>query len=163
MNMNPLIVFLYTKIASTEGFIVIVAISVAVFMLHKQMWRAFAFLISALGLMLSVEILKNIFKVDRPEFPLIEISGYGMPSGHAAGAAFLALCSSILALRSTTLYRYPIVISTALLALSIGFSRVLFQVHTLDQVIAGFVIGCLYALLFLYIETRKTPAVRLWG
>lgn len=153
--MNSLIVFLYTKIASTEGFVVAITITIVIFLFHKRIRSALALLVSSLCLMLSVEVLKNIFKVARPEYPLIEISGYGMPSGHAAGAAFLALCCSILALRSPSSYRYLIAISVALLALSIGFSRLFFQVHTLNQVIAGFVLGCLFALLFLYIETRK--------
>lgn len=99
------------------------------------------------------EILKALFQIQRPleEFRLISVTGYSFPSGHAmTGLLFYALM--IIVLRKHLIKNRPLAnISTGLLVLLIiliGFSRIYLGVHFPSDVLAGYSVGLLLALLF---------------
>ncbi len=145
---HPITLFLLTEIASTTGFMYALCLLFAGFILIKQHRVAFVFLLTALGLMISTTVLKELFQIARPLNPLIEVSGYAFPSGHASGAMFIGL---ILCFRSRTLppvKKNVFFILIGALVLLIGYSRILYGVHTPLQVLAGFLLGLLWAFIF---------------
>lgn len=82
--------------------------------------------------------------VDRPRPPtatyILNETNPSMPSGHAAGAAALAMCITLLVRKWWT-------IAVWLLALIIGLSRIYFGVHWPSDVIVGWIVGAVAVLL----------------
>lgn len=139
-------VFILTDIASTFTLYVLCT----ALALHA-LWRnrpavALSVMVTAIACGLSVIVLKIIIADPRPETALIEVTGYGFPSGHATGAMFFGLLlllyvQKFVAQRTSMLWLILICLSIV----AIGSSRIFFQVHTLDQVIAGYVLGAIWA------------------
>jgi undecaprenyl-diphosphatase len=147
--------FLFTGIASTEGFLIATLLIITVFVWLKNSRSAVALFASTAGLVLTLNILKESFKIPRPENALIEVTGYAFPSGHAAGAIFLAHLVIYLCRNQSYPVRFLVAVVSLGSALAIGASRVAYQVHTPLQVFAGFVVGTLFALLFIYTASRS--------
>ncbi len=115
---------------------------------RKMGWRLFlALLLSSL----AVVALKNFLKLPRPPKNLWKTSaeGYGFPSGHTAISttfwSFLALRRKIFAIG-------------LILAVLIGISRVMLEVHYVRDVVGGFLIGMLIGALAYYIDVT-IPAI----
>ncbi len=141
-----LFIFVFNTLASTTGFIVsILALGLFLY-LRNEKWRAALFILYSSALTLVVYGLKVFFKDGRPEGTLVDISGYGFPSGHAAGAMYLALVICIFASRLPFAKRYGIYVAALLFAVTVGVSRVYLYAHTPIQVYAGFVVSAVWGL-----------------
>lgn len=151
--MNDFYLFVFTKIASSEGFIVAAILIFAFLIYQKRQTEALLFLATTSFLMASVEILKNVFGVPRPPEPLIEVTGYAFPSGHATGSIFLALSIIFLTQNTSPVLRYSTWITVTVLTLLIGASRIQLGVHTPTQIAAGYILGCLS--MFVFLVARK--------
>jgi len=147
--------FIFTKIASTEGFMVATMLMLMAFLWLKNTRLAVALFLSATGLILTLNVLKESLRVPRPSTALIEVSGYAFPSGHAAGAAFLAGVVVFLSRNLSTPLRYLIGVVAFLTALLIAGSRIAYQVHTPLQVVVGFCVGLFFAYVFTRVATRS--------
>jgi len=93
-------------------------------------------------------LLKDTFKLERPSERLIEVSGYGFPSGHAQNSAtfwgYLAI---------TTQNAFIIVLAVVLIIL-ISYSRLYLNVHYPIDVVGGIFIGI--SLIFAYYFLSKS-------
>lgn len=102
----------------------------------------------------AMNLSKLIFARGRPPIPerLVEISSYSFPSGHATMSALLATVAIAVMLRSTTPWlRRPAVLAVpVVLSLAIGFSRIYLGAHWATDVVAGWVFGALWGLLWIY-------------
>ncbi len=154
--MDSLYLFLFTKIASTEGFLVAVALIVIWLISKRNPLRAFCFAMSALGLMLSTQILKETLRIPRPNDALIEAAGYAFPSGHASGSVFLALALCYLARNMQKPLRHVIYGACAIAAIAICLSRIDLGVHTPLQVAAGCLLGVVLAIVFILVSNRTS-------
>lgn len=89
--------------------------------------------------------LKNYFAIGRPALlnidlrPLMQLSDYGFPSSHAAFYAALAV--------SLFFIHHRAGLFAGLLALVIGTARIMAGVHTPLDILGGFVLGTLIAVL----------------
>ena len=102
-------------------------------------------------------ILKNILAIERPNInPLIDIGGFGYPSGHSINAAvFFGMCA-IMVLRYSTNKSLKIGL-TAFAIISIflvGLSRIYLGVHTVTDVIGGYIAGIVVICGVILIEKR---------
>jgi undecaprenyl-diphosphatase len=107
--------------------------------LHAVIW---ALATGAGGIL--VRLLKAHFERTRPihEHALTDSTGWSFPSGHASGAALVYGMLSYLIIRHTPKHWHiPIALTTILLVVFIGFSRVILQVHYFSDVLAGFSIA----------------------
>lgn len=152
--MNDMFVFFFTVIASTEGFLLSLAVMLAVLLYKRNYKTASALVVSAAGLIVIVNVLKETLQVPRPDTTLIETTGYAFPSGHAAGSLFLALVISFLCRKLTKPARYAVTFLALAFALTVGWSRTVLMVHTPLQVAAGFAIGLIFALLYIWLSTK---------
>jgi membrane-associated phospholipid phosphatase len=114
----------------------------------------FAFLISAY----VNPILKDIFSQPRPYQvnPAVsdhEVAGSGMPSGHAQSSIF------VWGVLAAQVKRPWFWVFAMFMAFLIGFSRIVLGVHFPHQVLAGWVVGAILLLLFLWLDPRVEQAV----
>ena len=90
-------------------------------------------------------ILKNYFQIGRPDVlninlrPLIQLSDYGFPSSHAAFYSALAVSVFFINRRAGAF--------AGILALVVGSARILAGVHTPLDILGGFILGTLVAVL----------------
>jgi membrane-associated phospholipid phosphatase len=103
------------------------------------------------GMLLNVG-LKNLFQRPRPtlEEPLVHLSTYSFPSGHAVASTVFygALCALVfMHTRSAALRALAVVLCMAMVLL-VTFSRVYLGAHYLSDVVAGVSVGLLCLLLF---------------
>jgi undecaprenyl-diphosphatase len=142
MPISDSVLFITTVLASTESFIIVLAV-LSLFVMLKRSLREGLFVAgSTVFLLGSVWILKLVFAVSRPTDALVQASGYAFPSGHASGVMFMAIVLEwyfrvVLQIRQLLLMQIALV----LFVLAVGYSRLYLQVHTLDQVLAGFLVG----------------------
>ncbi len=112
-----------------------------------------------LNLVLSATInytLKQILQRPRPiANRIIEESGYSLPSGHSmVSMAFYGYLIYLIYKYIKNKYvKWSLIILLSLLIISIGISRVYLGVHYTSDVIAGFLAGITYLIIYLQIGT----------
>jgi membrane-associated phospholipid phosphatase len=111
---------------------------------RKRTWfsiRVISIALSSLGMML---LLKNAFKRNRPDNPLLyAVRGKSFPSGHALmSITFYGLLIYIVqsSVKSNSL-RITSIAGLVILIKLIGFSRIFMRVHYTSDVLAGYAIG----------------------
>ena len=96
------------------------------------------------------EILKNIIARERPGILwLVTESGYGYPSGHTTNGTALCIIILLTVFRKTDSkkIKIPVLILTVAMPILIGISRVYLGVHNAGDVLGGWVLGVIFALL----------------
>ena len=97
-------------------------------------------------------VLKNYFKIGRPDIlninlrPLMQLSDYGFPSGHASFYSALAVSVFFIDRRAGKF--------AGLLALVVGAARILAGVHTPLDILGGFILGTLTAVVIDFIAKK---------
>ena len=112
----------------------------------KEHKKAILFLVASLGGIVLNKILKEIFQVPRPSDALIPIQGYSFPSGHAMSAViFYSLLVFIFYKKiKNKIARNIFILANALVILLVGLSRIMLKVHTIYDVMGGYIIGLLW-------------------
>ncbi len=158
--MQDAALFFFTVLASTTGFFTLAVLIYAYLFFTGRRIRGTYFFVSALGLAGTVALLKELFRVARPDTLSIEVTGYAFPSGHAAGSAFLFFSLALLSRGRSTPLRYTTYAVCAFLTLMISLSRVYYGAHTWLQVAAGIVLGLLWASAWYLADRRTTTPLR---
>jgi len=120
---------------------------VAVAWLWRASRRADALFVggAVVGITVLVAVLKNVYERARPDLGTVIAlpHSYSFPSGHAATAVVLyGALAILLAERASSPFRAVAwLVGAAVLALAIGASRVLLNVHFVSDVVAGFAVG----------------------
>jgi membrane-associated phospholipid phosphatase len=101
----------------------------------------------AIGGFLSLQILKEVVQRQRPPMALIpDVTDYSFPSGHSASSLIFCALLSYSLWHSTTSRSVRIagICLLSVLALLIGLSRIVLNVHYPTDVAAGFCFGMLW-------------------
>ena len=135
-----------------------VALPLFVFIFRKKQfyrWSLAAVANIALGALLN-QILKYIFVRERPDLlQLIEISGYSFPSGHSMNSVIFYGFFIYIILRNMEHWgKYAIAGALGLLVFLIGISRIYLGVHYASDVLAGFLTGLGWLILFIRLTNR---------
>ncbi len=105
------------------------------------------------------KVIKAIVARPRPaeELRLLEIGGYSFPSGHAMNnaAIYIAIMMCLLPLCKTRLQKGIVIAIFTIIPFIIGISRVYFNVHYISDVVCGWCIGAIVALLMSEIPFEK--------
>lgn len=118
--------------------------AILLWQIKRHFWDATMVLIALLGSYGLNELLKWIFRRDRPNIArLVEATGYSFPSGHAMVSitvfGFLAYLVWI-NIRKRPL-RYSLTAALVLVVVVIGVSRIYLGVHYPSDVLGGFIAG----------------------
>ena len=127
-----------------------VVMGICLFMASYFAWKRSRYLLVELiltipgGMLLNV-LLKYAFHRSRPSWavPILIIESFGFPSGHAMAATLLYGFLAAIGVRKAQAWRWRVlvVLSSGLLVLLIGFSRLYLGVHYLSDVLAGMAAG----------------------
>lgn len=113
------------------------------------LWRghhrlAIAWVVALAGNGLLNRALKELFQRSRPlhEHGWAEASGWSFPSGHSSGSlvAYGMLAWVLMRFTPRALH-LPLALAGIALALLVGYSRIVLQVHWFSDVLAGFMLG----------------------
>ncbi len=157
--MSPFLIFLLTKVASTKGFVLACALVFMGLVTNNTMRTAFLFFATTIGVIVSTTLLKELFQTPRPLYGLIDVTGYAFPSGHASGVIYLGLALYALSRTLPPLMRTSIIICIVSFIIIIGYSRIMYGVHTATQVLAGYGVGAFWGWLFLFLSQPPNTSV----
>lgn len=105
---------------------------------------ALGWVVACAGAGLLNQLLKRIFERVRPvhDHGFAQADGFSFPSGHTSGSLVVYGMLAYLCLRLLPpRWHLPSVLLAAAFAFSIGWSRVILQVHWASDVVAGFAFG----------------------
>jgi len=134
-------------------------ILIGYFLINKKTAYATSILIIAVSSTVAMFGLKQLFQRQRPSLPLIkDISGYSFPSGHAlSGFIFCSiLCYIIWKGKLPTIWKWIFILLFLLVAIAIGVSRIVLNVHYATDVIASFCLGFVWVIVSLVILSKWT-------
>ncbi len=115
--------------------------------------------VAVFGALTSSWLLKTLIARPRPIHTFIEVSGYSLPSMHAAvGAALYGyLIFVTLRLLHPPHHRIPLAAALAATAVLVGMSRIYLEVHYATDVLAGFILGALWVYAGYRAQRATTP------
>ena len=151
---------LLTRIGDVYGLIIIIFV---ILIIPKFRWQYGIFLACSVFLSAYLNsILKIFFMKERPNIlRLIPISGYSFPSAHAMNNATLYLLMIFLVSRSVRNKNIKFFVTSLcyFLLFTISLSRIYLGVHTFNDVISGWLLGAVIAIIFDTIHQYfiKTP------
>jgi undecaprenyl-diphosphatase len=125
--------------------------------IKKRKWYSIKIPVIAIGGVLLMFVLKNLFNRPRPLIPLLEpVKGLSFPSGHALmSMAFYGLLIFIVwenvKNRKT---KWVLTIGLLFFILLIGFTRIYLRVHYFSDVLAGFAAGIIWLSVSIYTMRR---------
>jgi len=136
----------------SSAILTLVTAGCAGYLLMRRHRRTLLLLLAAtVGGLVVVLVLKNVFDRPRPEFasPDAYVLTASFPSGHSMLSAVVYLTLGALLARTTNEYRDKIYFLTmaVLVTVLVGFSRIYLGVHYPTDVLAGWSVGLLWALL----------------
>jgi membrane-associated phospholipid phosphatase len=121
-------------------------IVVSLYLLVRRRFLAFwAFVLAWAASELALTWLKTFFHRGRPLAPLVDISGFSFPSGHAVAGAALAVALVLVAFPPGPRRRKWEIIAIGF-AFVMAFSRVYLSAHWFSDVVAGVLLGAGIAL-----------------
>ena len=123
------------------------------FLYKKNRDVAFKIMLIAVSSTAVMYLLKQLFKRHRPSMPVSEaVVGYGFPSGHSLSSfIFCSILSYLVWLSSIKkTWKYIAIVLLMLFSFTIGFSRIVLNVHYATDVIGGFCFGIIWILLCYY-------------
>lgn len=109
------------------------------------------------GASLLSNALKLVVARARPEDAPVHVGTYAFPSGHAtaAAAAWLSLAIVLGTLAARRSQRAALLVVALVVVASVGLSRVYLGVHYVTDVLAGWALGGLWALVVLALADRR--------
>lgn len=137
----------------------LLGLCVILFITMKNKKRALYIFINLVLAFIVNETVKSMFMRTRPiGINLIQETGYSFPSGHSmVSLTFYGLLTYMI-LKNIKNKVLKVIINMVflLLVFTIGFSRIYLGVHYLSDVIAGFLLSCIYLTIFIkFINLEK--------
>ena len=136
-------------------FITLLMIFLTIYLCMKRRYLDSALLLAVIiGKSLNVSWFKAMFGRERPDIPhLVEATSMSFPSGHSASASSLYLMLAFIMTRNieSAAERTFIFASAGVLIFLIGFSRIYLGVHYPTDVLAGWALGAVWAMILLLI------------
>ncbi|WP_029053328.1 phosphatase PAP2 family protein [Sporosarcina ureae] len=131
---------LFTTIGSTTSVVLLAILTLGVLLWKKHRAQAVLFAIVLAGTGILNQVLKFIFKRERPDFNrLIDIGGYSFPSGHTMMAFSLYTILAYILWRNVknTGSQVVIIILAAMMIVMIAVSRIYLGVHFPSDIVGG--------------------------
>jgi len=139
-----------TSLGSTTVLAIIVILVCGLFLSFRRWREALMLLLASGGGLLIIELLKDLFRRDRPPLVLhaVKAINASFPSGHAALSAtvYLTLGALIAHFAERRRVRVYALAAAVVLSVTVGCSRVYLGVHWPTDVLGGWCVGAAWAL-----------------
>lgn len=143
-----------TLLGDWQVFLVLVILFSSILIYQKRYMLFGFFFGSVVTGEILILILKFLFSRDRPGGPeLVEVTGYSFPSGHVFLGTIFWLAAGYIITRGNEEKRYLWLVPGIIIPL-IALSRVVLSVHWFSDVVAGFLFGLFWMLLWYGINKR---------
>lgn len=144
----------FTLLGSSYFLLPAYILLLAYLVIRKKFRQAIDIFIISSSCFLVMQALKHLFHRKRPDLPLVKgLTSYSFPSGHALSS--FIFCSMIAYLvwsgKLPVAWKLAIIILLVLIAMMIGISRVVLNVHYATDVIAGFCLAVMWVTLSFWI------------
>ncbi len=152
---------LISSLAERDVLMAVSLVLILYFLYKKEPKNAFLIAVIFYGGIILNKILKEIFQVPRPTAALIPVDGYSFPSGHAMSAVIFYSLLVIIFYKKieNNILKNSFVAVNILIIFLVGLSRIMLKVHSIYDVISGYVFG----LLWLFIVYRVLEKTNLQG
>ncbi|GAE28197.1 hypothetical protein JCM9140_4406 [Halalkalibacter wakoensis JCM 9140] len=141
-------------IGNTWPVIILSIISLAViYKLYHNRDEVILFIVVSLGSLGLNQLLKYVFKRERPLNQLVIETGFSYPSGHSMAALSLYGIITFLFWRhiKDSIWRIMLIVFTVFMILSIGLSRVYLGVHYPSDILGGYLVSGTWLFLTIWI------------
>ncbi len=131
---------------------IIALLSIIIF---RKKWLAIIILL--VDVLIANLLLKMLFSRERPvDIGIIEEIGFAFPSGHTMiSTAFYGYIVYLLSKKIDKKYHTFLYSGLVVVLLLIGMSRIYLGVHYFTDVLAAYIFGLLYLLLFIFLVEKK--------
>lgn len=126
----------------------VVVLVLVVAVTWRQWMRMSVSMVGVFLVRLAYTVMKNLIGRARPDVAhqIVRADGYAMPSGHAAGIAFVAVLVAV--------FHPRLRVVAALSALVVGWTRVALGVHYPSDVVAGWLLGAVFGYACVLVSAR---------
>jgi len=131
----------------TPTALVLIAVVAAWFMPRRNQVLVLALLLTAFISSEFVDVVKSGFAVVRPEAGRMTRESFSFPSGHVSGTTAIMVILCYVSLRRRVA-RVPVLVTCAVVALLMGASRIVLDMHWFSDVLGGYLIGAMIGLAF---------------
>ena len=142
---------LITELGSAVGVISVTAIILIVTIIKKEHFFTFGLPVAITSIVSRIIniIAKNLIDRARPDFKVLSAGESSFPSGHSQNnmALYIAVLLVVLLIDLSPKWKLALKISLIALPLLIGVTRIYFGVHYVSDVIAGWGIGAVVAII----------------
>lgn len=134
------------------SYALIVFTTLFIIMIKKKKYPL-AITINLIAVFITSQLAKAIVERDRPLDMLVSAPGYSYPSGHSmVGLAYFSFLSYlVIKYIPNKIVKIILPIVFTITILLVGFSRIYLGVHYLSDVLAGFLLGAIYLIIFINI------------
>lgn len=155
-----------TALGGTTVLMLVLTFATTIFLTHRRRVEAIILVASVVLARLSTAVFKDLYSRPRPSFAIYGDLPLSMsfPSGHtsASTATYFILAVIICSMETRQSLKALVLFGAATLTLMIGCSRVYLGVHWPSDVIAGWCLGAVWALVSaLWMRSVRRPASRL--
>jgi undecaprenyl-diphosphatase len=133
--------------------VVALAATVLMWVWHRRAYIP-ALWITLAGNVLTVSLLKLAFARARPDFALYVESSYAFPSGHSAAIAALSVFLTYVLVRERIGHDLIWILSCFTLVFLVGLSRLYLDEHFLSDVLNGYLVGVLWAIIGIFLAEK---------
>lgn len=140
--------YYFTTIGDTLGNVIFIAALLILPFTTKKVGIPVA--CTAIVSVATIKIIKHLVKRARPAAKLLEIGGYSFPSGHAGNnaAIYIGIMLCLLKLCKTKVQKILVCFVCIFYVAMIGISRIYFNVHYFSDVVCGWCLGSIIAIIF---------------
>ena len=144
----------FTYLGSSLFLLPAYVLLIGMLIIFKKKSTALDISVVALSSFLVMQVLKQVFHRKRPNLPIIKaIHTYSFPSGHSVSSFIFCSILAYLVWKGEghTVYKWILTFMLLLLAVAIGLSRIVLNVHFATDVIAGFCLGVMWVTLSFWV------------
>lgn len=140
-------------ITNISGSYALIVFTTLFIILIKKKKYPLAITINLIAVFITSQLAKAIVERDRPLDMLVSAPGYSYPSGHSmVGLAYFSFLSYlVIKYIPNKIVKIILPIVFTITILLVGFSRIYLGVHYLSDVLAGFLLGAIYLIIFINI------------
>lgn len=140
-------------ITNISGSYALIVFTTLFIILIKKKKYPLAITINLIAVFITSQLAKAIVERDRPLDMLVSAPGYSYPSGHSmVGLAYFSFLSYlVIKYIPNKIVKIILPIVFTITIILVGFSRIYLGVHYLSDVLAGFLLGAIYLIIFINI------------